>query len=100
MPAPGTKGIIPGIINTVAGFLLYLAKSSPMIPTDMEASKVLVTVLILNIFKDKKYIPQLMLPTIPTLIMESFGVENRMLKPIVEMKANNSCLIISIITSP
>ena len=45
MPAPGTKGMIPGIINTVAGFLLCLANSSPMMPIEMEASKVLITLL-------------------------------------------------------
>ena len=42
MPAPGTSGIIPGIINTVAGFLKYLAKSSPNIPTVKAAKKVLI----------------------------------------------------------
>ena len=40
MPAPGTMETIPGVIKTVAGFLYFIAKPSPNIPTQNEAIKV------------------------------------------------------------
>ena len=39
IPSPGTKGIIPGITNNIAGYFNFLAKTSLIQATTVAAKK-------------------------------------------------------------
>ena len=94
MPAPGTNGIIPEVINMVAGFLHFLANSSPNRPT-VRAPKNVALTLLWNIFAVIKYTVHPIAPVRPLYPNVFVGEPNNMEKPIVEKNDMISCFIIT-----